>query len=95
MSFKGLIRLLWMYKSSVYVTPQYKEAFLKANPDYKWFNPEKHSGGGSSKPSTGRPSNVISAMLGGGSAQGSDTREDGSTITHKLAGMSSFNLLTL
>lgn len=33
---------------------QYKEAFLKANPDYRWYNPEKHAvafpGGKSGKP---------------------------------------------
>ena len=80
------VNLSWIVNAWIL---QYKEAFLKANPDYKWFNPDKHGGGsgsGSGKSSSARPSTVISAMLAGGSHQRAELCEDSSTIKHKLAG---------
>ena len=34
--------MLAMYDSNVYSGVQYKDAFLKENPTYKWYNPTKH-----------------------------------------------------
>ena len=37
---------------------QYKEEFMKLNPEYRWYNPEKHTAARSAKPAT-RPSNAF------------------------------------
>ena len=42
---------------------QYKEAFMKANPDYKWFNTDKSHPVRDGKPST-RPTNSLVAYHG-------------------------------
>ena len=31
------------YDSTLYSVAQYKDAFLKENPTYKWYNPAKHT----------------------------------------------------
>ena len=36
------IVVLWVL-SDLYFVVQYKDAFLKENPTYKWYNPGKHS----------------------------------------------------
>ena len=47
---------------------QYKEAFLKANPDYKWYNPEKVQT--STSKSSSRPTNPLTVQSGGQSLDG-------------------------
>jgi len=59
---------------------QYKDAFMRANPDYKWHNPDKLGTPVTmTKPST-RPSNV---RPGG---REDDCHTEGSIVSGKLAG---------
>ena len=60
----------------MFVIFQYKDAFMKANPDYKWHNPDKSPP--NQKSATPKPTNVLRNEI--------DLLAEGSIMPGKLAG---------
>ena len=63
-------------KDLMFVIFQYKDAFMKANPDYKWHNPDKSPP--NQKSVTPKPTNVLRNEI--------DLLAEGSIMPGKLAG---------
>ena len=60
----------------MFIIFQYKDAFMKANPDYKWHNPDKSPP--NQKSVTPKPTNVLRNEI--------DLLAEGSIMPGKLAG---------